>query len=104
MPCTLKGYVSLELLNKAGALVKRAIKQKSDDPISANILAPGKTAWFALDFNSGGAGYMGKPCPTYPRVRITLPGAARPFNLRSQITTCVKSTFEVTPIAAGSPD
>ena len=73
--CVLNGYVSLELLNKAGAVVKRAIKQKTDDPIAAAILMPGKTAWFALNFNAGGAGYMGKPCPVYRQMKITTPGA-----------------------------
>jgi hypothetical protein len=103
-PCTLKDYVSLELLNKAGTVVKRATKQKSDDPITAAILLPGKTAWFALNFNVGGAGYMGKPCPTYPQMRITTPGAKRPFILRSGTQTCAKTDFEVTPVIAGTPE
>ena len=104
VPCTLTGYPSLELLNKAGAIVKRATKQKSGDPISSATLEPGKTAWFALNFNSGGAGYMGKPCPSYRQMRITTPGAKRPFVLRTDIQTCPKSDFEVTAIQAGTPD
>ena len=44
-PCTLEGYASLELLNKAGKLVKRATKQKSDDPVTRATIEPGKTAW-----------------------------------------------------------
>jgi hypothetical protein len=104
IPCTLKGYVTLELLNKAGAVVKRATHQKSDDPIATAILLPGTTAWFALNFNAGGAGYMGKPCPTYRQIRITTPGAKRPFALRSEIQTCAKTDFEVTPIVAGAPE
>lgn len=103
-PCTLEGYPSLELLNKAGAVVKRATKQKPDDAITAATLEPGKTAWFALNFNAGGAGYMGKPCPTYRQLRITPPGAKRPFVLRSEIQTCAKTQFEVTPIQAGAPE
>jgi hypothetical protein len=103
-PCTIKGYPSLELLNKAGALVKRATRQKSDDPINQATLESGKTAWFALNFNAGGAGYMGKPCPTYRQLRITTPGAERPFILRSEIQTCAKTDFEVTPIKAGTPE
>lgn len=103
-PCTLKGYPALELLNKAGAVVKRATKQKTDDPISTATLEPGKTAWFALNFNAGGAGYMGKPCPTYRQVRITTPGAKRPFVLKTEIQTCGKSDFDVTPILAGAPE
>jgi len=103
-PCTLVGYPSLELLNKTGAVVKRATKQKSDDPITPATLEPGKTAWFALNFNAGGAGYMGKPCPSYRQVRITPPGAKRPFVLRTGIQTCAKTDFEVTPIVAGTPE
>jgi hypothetical protein len=103
-PCTLKGYPSLELVNKAGALVKRATKQKSDDPIASVTIEPGKTAWFALNFNAGGAGYMGKPCPTYRQVKITTPGATRPFVLQSEIQTCAKTDFEVSAIVAGAPE
>jgi Domain of unknown function (DUF4232) len=103
-PCTLRGYPALELLNKAGVLVKRATKQKSDDPVTLVTLEPGKTAWFALNFNAGGAGYMGKPCPSYTRVRVTLPAVDGPFNLRSEVTTCAKTDFEVTAISAGSPE
>src|ERR1041384_864230 len=102
--CTLEGYPSLELLSKAGAVVKRATKQKSDDPITAATLEPGKTAWFALNFNVGGAGYMGKPCPSYPRIRITTPGAKRPFVLRTVTQTCAKTDFEVTPLVTGAPE
>jgi hypothetical protein len=102
-PCTI-GYPSLVLLNKAGALVKRATKQKSDDPITPATLEPGKTAWFALNFNAGGAGYMGKPCPNYRQMRITTPGAKRPFILRSEIQTCPKTDFKVAPIVAGTPE
>lgn len=103
-PCTLEGYPALELLNKAGTLVKRATKQKLDDPITMATIEPGKTAWFALNFNAGGAGYMGPPCPTYRQLRITMPGAKRPFLLRSEIQTCARSDFEVTPIKSGTPE
>ena len=103
-PCTIEGYPSLELLNKAGTVVKRATRQKSDNPIASATLDPGKTAWFALTFNAGGAGYMGKPCPAYRRMRITTPGAKRPFVLRTEIQTCAKTNFEVTAIQAGAPE
>jgi|GEM_PF-7011722 len=103
-PCTLQGYPSLELLNNAGALIKRATKQKTDEPITAATLEPGKTAWFALNFNAGGAGNMGKPCPTYRQLRITTPGAKRPFVLKTEIQTCARSDFDVTPIVAGTPE
>lgn len=103
-PCTLEGYPSLELLNKAGALVKRATKQKSDDPITKATIEPGKSAWFALNFNAGGAGNMGPPCPTYRQLKVTTPGARRPFVLRSEIQSCGRSDFEVTAIQSGTPE
>jgi len=103
-PCTLQDYPSLELLNNAGAVIKRATKQKTEEPITAATLEPGKTAWFALNFNAGGAGNMGKPCPTYRQVRITTPGAKRPFILRSEIQSCPGSQIEVTPIQSGTPE
>lgn len=102
--CTLAGYPAVELLNKAGTVIKRATKQHSDDPIAPVTLEPGKTAWFSLNYNAGGAGYMGKPCPTYPQVRITTPGAKTPFTLRSDIQSCSRTDLEVTPIRAGSPE
>ena len=103
-PCTLEGYPSLELLNSAGAVAKRATKQKTDDAITVATLEPGKTAWFALNFNAGGAGYMGPPCPSYRQVRITTPGAKRPFVLKTDIQSCRGSDLNVTPIVAGAPE
>jgi uncharacterized protein DUF4232 len=102
--CTLRGYAALELLNKAGAVVKRATKQKTDDAIKTATLEPRKTAWFALNFNAGGAGYMGKPCPSYRQMRIITPGAKRAFVLKTDIQTCAKTGFNVTPIVAGAPE
>ena len=103
-PCTLEGYPSLELLNKSGAVVKRATRQKSGDPIAKATLEPGKTAWFALNFNAGGAGYMGPPCPTYRKIRVTTRGAKTPFVLKTEIQTCAKTDFQVTAIVAGTPE
>lgn len=102
--CTLEGYPSIQLLNKAGAVVKRAAKQKSEDPITAATVEPGKSAWFALNFNSGGAGYMGPPCPTYRQLRITTPGAKSPITLKTEIQTCAGSQFDVTPVQSGTPE
>jgi hypothetical protein len=102
--CSLEGYPGVELLNKAGAVVKRATKQKSEDPIRAVTLEPGKTAWFALNYNAGGAGYTGKPCPTYARLRVTAPGAKTPFVVRSEIQSCGRTDLEVTPITGGTPE
>jgi len=101
--CVLDGYPLLELLNKAGAVVKRATKEETDERIAPVTIEAGKTAWFALNYNAGGAGYMGKPCPTYARVRITLTASAR-LVLKSDVQSCAKTQFEVTPIRAGTPE
>ena len=102
--CTLEGYPGLELLNEKGILVKRATKQKSDEGVAAVTIEAGKTAWFNLNYNAGGAGYMGKPCPTYSKVKITVPGITQPFVLREEIQTCKGTDFTVTAISAGTPD
>jgi hypothetical protein len=102
-PCTLEGYPHLELLSEKGLLVKRAIKQKSDQRVAPVTIEPHKTAWFNLNYNAGGAGYMGKPCPTYPKVKIMAPGVTRPFVLRADIQTCARTEFSVTAINSGEP-
>ena len=101
--CTLDGYPAVELLNQRRAVIRRATRQKSDEPVAAATLEPGKTAWFNLNYNSGGAGHMGKPCPSYQQIRATAPGIARPFVLRTNIQTCARTDFEVGSISAGLP-
>lgn len=101
--CALDGYPALELLNQKGMVVRRATKQTSDEPRAAVILDPGKTAWFNVNYNSGGAGYMGKPCPTYPKLKIIAPGTTRPFVLRSGIQSCPRTDLQVSAIQSGAP-
>lgn len=102
--CTLNGYPRLVLLNQKGAVVRRATKQPADDPVVPATLEPGKTAWFNLNYNAGGAGYLGKPCPTYRRLRITAPGIPTPFALSSEIQTCPRTSFEVSYVLPGVPE
>jgi hypothetical protein len=103
-PCTLSGYPRFEVLNKSGRLVRngRASRgltmldeeaKKGPHPVP---IEPGKTAMFQVYYNAGGAGYMGKPCPTYRKVRITAPGARRGFVLREDIQLC--GSLEVSPV------
>lgn len=109
-PCTLKGYPALVLLNKAGKPVpgKHTVnkaKMFSDSgpvPQALVTLEPGKTAMFLIYYNNGGAGYTGKPCPTYPRVKVTAPGTANGFTLKQEIQTCIK--VEVSSIRASAPE
>jgi hypothetical protein len=102
--CTLNGYPNLVLLNQKGAVVRRATKQESDNAVVTATLEPGKTAWFNLDYNAGGAGYFGKPCPTYRRLRINAPGIPRSFVLRAEIQTCPRTNFEVSFLLPGLPE
>jgi hypothetical protein len=102
--CTLAGYPSVELLSRKGAVVRRATKQKSDSAVDVVTLEPGKTAWFNLNYNSGGAGHIGKACPAYPRIRIAMPGVGRALVLRSEITSCPRTNLQVTSIQSGLPN
>lgn len=101
--CALDGYPALELLNQTGVVGRRATKQDSDEPKAPVILDPGKTAWFNLNYNSGGAGHMGKPCPTYLKVKIVAPGTTRAFVLSSSIQSCPRTDLEVTSVSSGMP-
>ena len=101
--CTLDGYPALDLLNQKGVVVRRATKQKSDGPKAAVTLNPGKTAWFNLNYNSGGAGHLGKPCPTYPKLKIVAPGTTRAFVLRSAVQSCPRTDLQVSSIQSGAP-
>ncbi|HEX8844643.1 MAG TPA: DUF4232 domain-containing protein [Pyrinomonadaceae bacterium] len=103
-PCTLKGYPRFELLNKAGRPARggraaNGITMMGDDAKASPqlvTLEPGKTAAFLVYHNAGGAGYMGKPCPVYRRVRITAPGTKRVFILREEYQVC--GSLEVSPV------
>ena len=108
-PCTLRGYPRFELLDKSGAVRPRgrAINSQQlagDDerqPPKLVTIEPGKEAGFRVYYNSGGAGYMGKPCPVSRRVRITAPGTTRRFVLREQIASCSK--VEVSAVRSDLP-
>ena len=107
--CTLNGYPRVELLNRKGRVGRRAVNsnQLPDDsqkmPPRLVTLEPGKTARFRVHYNSGGAGYTGKPCPIYPKVRVLAPGITRPFVLRSDIQSCPKTDFQVSSVRSGTP-
>jgi Protein of unknown function (DUF4232) len=105
-PCTLSGYPRAELLTRKGAVVRRAAH--SEQPIESGgqtiEIDSGKDAWFNLYFNSGGAGYTGKACPTYSRIRILAPGTTHPFILRTSIRSCRKTDFQVSRVQQGTPE
>ncbi len=107
-PCTLKGHPRFEVLNKAGRIVRggraaNGLSMLSDEakmPPRLVTIEPGKTARFLVYYNAGGAGYMGKPCPIYRRIRITAPGTKRGFVLREELQLCGR--LEVSPVGLPS--
>ena len=105
--CTLKGYPRYELLDKAGRLRSRAVNSQQlpgdDSKVRPQLVTveSGKEAWFRVHYNSGGAGYVGKPCPVSPQVRIMAPGTTRPLLLREVINSC--GIVEVSSVRGGSP-
>ena len=95
-PCTLIGYPHFELLDKSGMVRPRARAISSQQlpgdeakqPPRLVTIPPGEDAGFRVYYNSGGAGYLGKPCPRSRKVRITAPGTTRHFVLRERLTSC----------------
>lgn len=108
-PCTLNGYPRVELLNSKGKAGRRATnkEQLAADTEKTQpqlvTIEPGKTAWFLIQYNSGGAGHMGKPCTTYPKIKIIAPGTTRAFLLRDGIQSCRGTEFEVSPVRSAKP-
>src|SRR5258706_7689259 len=106
---TLGGYSRLELLIKSGAVSPgaRAVNSEqlpSDDekhPPQRAIIVPGEEAGFRVHYNTGGAGYLGKPCPVSRGVRITAPGTMRHFVLREEISLC--GDLQVSAIRTEAP-
>jgi hypothetical protein len=107
--CTLKGYSRYELLSKTGKLQPRGRAINSEQlpgdetrrrPQLVTI-HPGEETGFRVYYNSGGAGYVGKPCPVSRRVRIVAPGTTRAFVLKENITSC--RTVQVSAVRNGPP-
>lgn len=95
-PCTLKGYPRFELLGKTGVLMPKGRAINSAElpgdewPKKPELvrIAAGQEAMFRVYTNNGGAGRVGKPCPTSSKVRIVAPGTTRVFTLSGRITSC----------------
>ena|SRR5437773_1184407 len=108
-PCTLMGYPQFEFLDKAGKVRPRgrAINSQhlpgdeSKRPPQLVTIEPDKEAWFRIYYNSGGAGYVGKPCPVSSMVRISAPGTRRSFVLPERITSC--RDVKVSAVRSGLP-
>jgi hypothetical protein len=109
-PCTLMGYPRFELLDKSGKVRPHGRATNSRElpgdeakqPPQLVTIEPGKEAGFRVYYNSGGAGYIGKPCPVVRKVRITPPGTTRRFVLREQITFC--TTLQVSAVRSRLPE
>lgn len=109
-PCTLKGYPRLQLLSRSGRPVRGSRIVKSDKIAGTEenqspqliTLEHDKAAWFRVVYNNGGAGHVGKPCPTYPKVKVTAPGTRRGFVRREDIQSCRE--IEVSAVQSGLPN
>lgn len=106
-PCTLNGYPSFEFLNKAGRPVRAADRVTAPGGFGVSPRAltvePGKTARFFVHYLGRYDETRGKPCPTYRRFRVTVPGTKRVFGRRLRgdaVEVC--SELEVTPVLGPS--
>lgn len=102
-PCAMHGRPRFEVLGRSGRVVRRgraATDDTAGNPRDTVTIEPGKTATFFISYNAGGAGRVGKPCPTYPKVRITAPGTRRGFVLREALSLC--GEVDVSPVAPPS--
>jgi hypothetical protein len=109
-PCTLMGYPRFEVLSRSGRTVHngraaRGLTRMGEDARRRPrrvTLEPGKIAVFKVYYNAGGAGHVGRPCPTYRRVRIIAPGARRGIVLREDLELC--GGLEVSPVESPRPE
>src|SRR4051812_19779033 len=93
LTCALRGFPRFEVLSRSGRIVRRG---RAAENWSMVAIEPGKTATFSVSYNAGGAGRVGRPCPTYPRVRIIPPGNNRGVVLREALQLC--GEVEVSPV------
>lgn len=97
-PCTLRGFPTFVVLNKAGkALANGKAKYSNDYPNGmregeqkpvAVTLEPGKTAWFQIYYNDGMALDHKGPYPKAYRFFITAPKGDKAFVTRTEIEPC----------------
>jgi hypothetical protein len=79
--CSLIGFPTLQLLNKAGNPMGT---KKIQTPKGAAVeLSAGGEAFFSVDFNQGGAGHEGPPCPASTKVKIPRRERPRPLCART---------------------
>jgi hypothetical protein len=108
--CTLMGYPRFELLGKSGAVwpggravnSQKLISDETKQPPQLVTIEPGKEVTFRIYFNSGGAGYMGKPCSISHKERITAPGTTRRFVLKDEIQSCIR--VSVSAVRSEAPE
>jgi len=97
-PCTLRGFPTFVVLNKAGqALANGKAKYSNEYPNGlaesdrkpvAVTLEPGKTAWFQIYYNDGMALDHKGPYPKAYKFLITAPKGDKAFVTRTDIQPC----------------
>ncbi|MEO6393215.1 MAG: DUF4232 domain-containing protein [Pyrinomonadaceae bacterium] len=98
--CTLSGFPHLQLLNRYGHPIWVNHIIHSEEPPGIVTLAPGGEAFFSIQYNEGGAGHVGPPCPSVRRIKVRAPGTKRWFSRRDQISLC--SDVTISPVAAAA--
>lgn len=98
--CTLSGFPHLQLLNRYGHPIWVNHIIHSEDPPGTVTLAPGGEAFFSIQYNEGGAGHEGPPCPSVRRIKIRAPGTKRWFGRKDQISLC--SDVTISPVTAAA--
>lgn len=93
-PCTLEGHPRFEVLSRSGRVFRRG--RAAEGQSARVMIEPGRAATFSVRYNAGGAGRVGRPCTTYPRVRVTAPGHKRGLVLREPMQLC--GEVEVSPV------
>lgn len=97
-PCTLRGFPTFVVLNRAGKpLANGKAKYSNDYPNGLTVenqkpvavtLEPGKTAWFQIYYNDGMALDHKKPYPKGYKFLITAPKGDKAFVMRTDIEPC----------------
>ena len=115
VPCTLKGYPRFQFLNKYGRPAPRGLAANGVTfqslyslptqlvPPQLVTIEPGKKAKFVINYLARYDEDREKPCPSYRKARITVPGMNRVFVQRFRLYAIeVCSGLEVSPVFAAS--
>lgn len=113
-PCLLEGYPRFQFLNRAGRPARGGLAANGETfqslytippklEVTMVTIEPGKKAKFLINYNARYDEEREKPCPTYRKAWVTVPGIKRVFVQRFRrygIEVC--SRLEVSPVFPAS--